>query len=89
MAKRQFHISLNGEAVIELDDAVITAVTDKWRGKFYNLHSSEDIAVHIGYNIFINGATLSLLDGFGDQPNSNVRVVEQIDWSVEAKGVKE
>lgn len=41
MAKHRFRLMFEGEAVIELDDAVIDAVTDEWRSKFYQLNSPE------------------------------------------------
>lgn len=84
MAKHRFRLMFEGEAVIELDDAVIDAVTDEWRSKFYQLNSPEQIARHIGYNLVINNARLDQLDGWADQPESNAQVVERPDWDVDA-----
>lgn len=42
MSKRTFDLEFSGTATIELDDAVIDAVVDDWRGAFYQLHSPED-----------------------------------------------
>lgn len=82
MAKHQFRLRFEAEAVIELDDAVIDAVTDEWRSMFYQLHSPEQIARHVGYNLVINNAGLDQLEGWADQPESNARIVQQPDWEV-------
>lgn len=82
MSKRRFRIEFSGEAVIELDDAVIDIVDDEWRAVLYNLHTVEDIAEHIGYNLVINNALLSMLDGWADQPDGNAIVIEWPDWDI-------
>ena len=98
MGKRRFklHFSMFGEyvdsGVIELDDAVIEAVDDEWRAQFYNLHTPERIAEHIGFNLIINRQPLSDLDGWADQPNGNARVLEWpdlIDWEIEVEEVED
>lgn len=55
MSKRTFELEFTGTATIELDDAVIDAVDDDWRAVFYQLHTPEEIARHVGYNLVING----------------------------------
>jgi len=96
MAKRRFklHFSMYKEyvdsAVIELDDAVIEAVDDGWRAQFYNLHTPEEIAEHVGFNLIVNRGRLSMLDGWADQPDENARVLEWPelkDWDIEAEEV--
>lgn len=98
MGKRRFelHFSMYDEyvdsAVIELDDAVIEAVDDAWRAMFYNLHTPERIAAHVGYNLIINGLSLSQMDGWADQPAENARVIEWpelTDWEIEAEEVEQ
>jgi|WetSurSiteA1Bulk_404760.scaffolds.fasta_scaffold65266_3 hypothetical protein len=70
--KRRFSIfiTVNFEdeydAEIELDQKVIDAVTDEWRSVFYNLHTPEQIAEHIAFNLFVNNSRLSSLDGWAD-----------------------
>lgn len=62
--------------VIELDDVVIDAVDDEWRSNFYShLETPTDIAEHIAFNIIVNDAELSDLDGFADQPNDFARIL--------------
>ena len=76
MSKRYFEILIDGRAIVELDDEVINVVDDEWCSKFYPLHTPEQIAEHVGYNLIINKRNLSKLAGWADQPNSNARVVE-------------
>jgi len=57
------------DGVIEINDAVIKSVDENWRAFFYNLTTAQEIAEHIAYNIIVNGATLSRLDGFADLPD--------------------
>jgi hypothetical protein len=64
------------DAWIELDQAVIDAVDDNWREMFYDIHTPEEIAAHIAYNMVINNLKLSQLDGWADQPNSNAKILE-------------
>jgi hypothetical protein len=87
MSKRYFRVILTGEATIELDDAVIKAVTDEWRDKFYRLASPADIAQHVSYNLIVNGVTLSMLDGWADQADSNAHIIDQVDWDIEAEEI--
>jgi hypothetical protein len=82
--KHKFTITLYGEATIELDDDVINAVDDEWRSSFYQLHSKEDIAEHIGYNLIINNITLSHMDGWADMLNHKASIIEYPDWEVTA-----
>lgn len=97
MGKKRFELtfSMYGEnidtAVIELDDAVIEAVDDNWRAQFYKIFTQEAIAVHVGDNLIINHARLSMLDGWADQPDENARVLvwPTLDqWDIEAREVK-
>ena len=89
MGKRRFRIEQVGVAIIELDDAVIKAVDDEWRSQFYGLHTPEEIAEHVGYNLLIGRATLSQLDGWADQPDSNARIVEWLgEYEILAEEVK-
>lgn len=87
MGKQRFEIELRGTAIIDLDDAVIEAVDDEWRGIFYNLHTPEQIAEHIAFNLIVRHAPLSRLDGWADQPRENAEVIEDDDWEVEAREV--
>jgi hypothetical protein len=72
---RYFNVRFTGEAVIALADEVIDAVDDEWRSMFYNLHTPEDIAEHIGYNLVVNHWDLTSLDGWADQPRTNAKLV--------------
>jgi hypothetical protein len=54
------------EGVIEIDDAVINNVDDSWRKMFYDFTTPQQIAEHIAFNLIVNDATLSQLDGFAN-----------------------
>jgi len=85
---RRFEIELCGTVTLELEDAVINAVNDKWRSVFYDLFTPGQIAEHIAYNLVVNHVPLSMLDGWADQPDKNARVVEKRDWELEAEEEK-
>jgi hypothetical protein len=92
MSKRRFEVDFNEyTAVIELDSAVIDAVTDEWRTVFYpSLKTAEDIAEHVAYNMIVNDAKLSQLDGWADQPDSNAKIIvwPGLDnWDTEAREI--
>lgn len=84
MAKRTFEVTFTGTAIIELDDDVINAVNTEWRDTFYNLNTTEQIAEHIAFNLIVNNSDLDDLDGFADQPEDNARIVENVEWDIEA-----
>ena len=66
----KFRITYTVYADLQLDQHVIDAVDDEWRSSFYNLHTPEDIAKHIGRNL-IRNARLSMLDGWADQADTS------------------
>lgn len=80
---RRFYITIEVEAVLELDDEVIDVVTPEWRSQFYNLTSDKEIAEHIAENLF-EGRRLSYLDGWADQSDMNACL--DVEWTtVEAE----
>ena len=81
---RRFTVELSTVVSIEVEDAVIDAVTDEWRSMFYNLRTPKEIAEHLAYNLVVNDAKLSMLDGWADQPNDNVQLLLSPDWDVSA-----
>lgn len=85
MGKKQFNLHLECDAIIEIDDAVIQAVDDDWRSSLYDLHTPEEIARHIGYNLIVNGLHLSSMDGWADQDNSLAQVVGPTEWTTSAE----
>ena len=76
MSKRSFEVSFEFDAMIELDDNVIDVVDDEWRSQLYDLHTPEDIAEHIAFNLVINNGKLSSLDGWADQPDDNAKLID-------------
>jgi len=79
----KFTVTLTTEVEIDLDQKVIDQVDDEWRSMFYNLHTPEDIAEHIGFNLVVNNASLTMLDGWADLSDDMVRVNNDFDWEVE------
>jgi len=79
MSKRKFLVEFEGDAIIELDDAVIEAVDDEWRRVFYKLYSTEDIVAHVACNLIV-GARLSLLDGWADLSDGMAVLDRQAVW---------
>lgn len=79
MSKR-FLIEISTLFTMELSDKVLNAVDDKWREQFYNFKTPEEIAQHIAYNMVINNAKLSQLDGFADQPNEYAELLDTPIW---------
>lgn len=69
---KRFLITFHGEAELEVEDEVIDCVDDDWREELYDLETPGDIAAHIAYNVIFRHATLSSLDGWADQPDSNI-----------------
>lgn len=87
MVKRAYRMSKKwegtyGETIyfdgkIEIDDIVIDAVDDDWRTVFYpSLTSPQKIAEHIAYNLIVNDATLTRLDGFANLSDDMVKILK-------------
>lgn len=75
MGKRKFRVTFEGDAVIELDDAVINQVDDEWRKHLYDLNTPTEIAEHIAFNFVCNHASLSQLDGWANLPDDFARII--------------
>lgn len=84
MSKRKFRIEFDGIITVELDEQVINTVDDEWRSMLYELHTPEEIAEHIAFNL-LEGRTLDGLDGWADQPESNAKLVAFEVWDVEVE----
>jgi hypothetical protein len=82
--RRRFTVIFTGSIVIDLDQKVIDAVDDEWRAQMYgDVHTPEDIASHIGWNVAVNGCTLTQIDGFADQHNDSLHIVELANFEVD------
>lgn len=53
------------EVEVEFDDSLLP--DDEWRESFYQIHTLEQLAEHLGYNYVVNNAVLRQLDGFADR----------------------
>jgi len=84
--KQKYHIDTEwdgycGETIsfdgyIEIDDKVINSIDDEWRGMFYSsLTTPLEIAEHIAFNMVVNDATISRLDGFANFPDDYANIV--------------
>lgn len=81
----KFRVTITQEVELSLHDDVIAAVTDEWRKQFYPLHTPDEIAQHVAFNLVVNRARLSTLDGWADQPDTHAtfeRVGVEIDAEV-------
>jgi len=77
---KEFVVEITATVVIDLEEAVIDVVDDEWRSHLYNLKTPEEIAEHIAYNMIVNGAKLSQLDGWADQPDENATIMLGPSW---------
>ena len=73
--RRQFRVEITRTLLLDIDERLIESVDAEWRSQFYPLYSATEIAEHIGYNL-ARGARLSQLDGFADQKDDAVTIVE-------------
>ncbi len=82
---RKFTVRFSGEVTLELADEVISVVDDEWRANLYQLDTVDEIVQHLAYNVVVNNAELSHLDGWADQPDSNMKAsrVDIDDWEIE------
>jgi hypothetical protein len=74
--KRRFHVELS--CVVEIDADVIRAVNKEWRSKFYDLNTPEEVAQHLAFNLLVNGAVLSQLDGWADKEDDAVNIPREL-----------
>jgi len=84
----KFNIECTCEIILDIDQAVFDAVTDEWRESLYDLKTIDDIVEHIAFNM-IQGRKLSHLDGWADQPDSNVRVIDKDYYFFDVSEIKE
>lgn len=83
--KRSFEVTITTTIWIDLDEAVIDSVDDTFRKQFFpDMHTPEEIAAHIGYNMAINELPLDMIDGFAQLPRGAAERVD-LDWQSEAK----
>jgi len=83
MAKKIYNTRLVCDVQIEIDDAVIEAgQSEDFKKVFGAKMKPQDVANHIAYNILVNSARLSQLDGWADLPDDNVRIIRDV-WDFE------
>src|SRR5258706_1482596 len=81
MGKRIFDFSFNVYGKIEVDDDVINVVDDAWRKELYDLETPEEIIEMIA-RCMLQGADLSSLDGWANQPDKNARIIDN-NWELD------
>lgn len=85
---KRFHINCewngyHGEVIsfdgyIDIEEEVINAVDDDWREHFYSsIKTPQDVAELIAFNIIVNNAPLSMLDGFANFEDDYAKVVKK------------
>lgn len=78
MGKKVIDLHIEGWATLEIDDEVFAVVDDEHRKKFgHNLTFDFDIARHIGWLVLVDKMKLSRIDGWADQPDDNVKIIEE------------
>jgi len=78
MGKRTFEVEFHSMVTIELDDEVIKAgSSDDFFSVMGYKMTPQEVASRIAYQKIFNGASLSQLDGFADQPDSNARLIKE------------
>lgn len=96
--KKRFEVNIEcnygdlDTAIIELEQKVIDAVNDDWRSMFYNLHTPEEIAEHIAYNLIVNKSRLTQLDGWADLSDDMAKIIgypSEPSFDFTAKEIKE
>ncbi|MCK5216371.1 MAG: hypothetical protein KAJ93_01190 [Methanosarcinales archaeon] len=85
--KQKYHIdkewdgyhneTISFDGYIEIDDDVINSIDDEWREMFYDLTTHQEIAEHIAFNIIVNNAGLSRLDGFANFPDEFANICKE------------
>ena len=86
---RKFIVSWTTECEITLDEEVIDVVDDGWREMLYDLNTPEEIAEHIAFNIVVNNAGLSRLDGWANLKDNMARVTSEDRFFWESREIKE
>lgn len=61
--------------ILEADQQVFDVVDNEWRKVLYPLFTNEEIAEHVAYNLIVNHIGLSRMDGWVDQPDSNLKII--------------
>lgn len=79
--KKTFTVEMNCVIDISIDESVLKRVADK--SMPYDFASEQDIANHIAYNMVVNQACLSLMDGFADM-DDNLAQIDYIDWELDS-----
>jgi len=84
--KHRFEVTITTVATLELDDAVLAAVDDDWRKQMYaHIHTPEDVAEFVGFNMILRDLRLRSIDGFANLENSLASVVPgSVEHDVEA-----
>lgn len=82
-ARTVFKVRFHVEATLDLSEDMLSAIlTDEWRGQFYRLMNSYDVAEHVAHNFVRNRADLKIMDGFADRDKSDAILLNE-DWEME------
>ena len=85
--KRRFNVTVTCHVELEVDQAVIDAVDEGWRKKFYSdMRTPEEIAGHIAFNMVRGDRPLDHIDGFADQPRES-GIIMHSEWDYEAEEI--
>ena len=65
-------VKVSCELDLTFDDNLVP--DDEWRMQFHDLADVDDLACHLAYNVIVNHATLSSMEGFADHYDEELEV---------------
>lgn len=80
--RKEFRVKLTCYVTLRISPTVLAGVDDGWRQTYYQLHSDEDVAQHIAYNMVVNDLSLQQIDGFADRKEREAEVFDT-EWDTE------
>lgn len=85
MARKEYEITIEGTATITIDDEVIErGLSEEFTQYIGKMKDNEAVIKHIAYNLIVNRAKLTQLDGFADMDDDKAQInLNGIDWSVD------
>ena len=82
-----FHYEITQKGTIDISQKALDAVDDEFREILYNLNTDLEIAEHLVFNLVVNQAELSMLDGFLDLSNNEAVLKEDQEAVIEVSVV--
>lgn len=85
---RRFTVTMTAEMTLDVSQELLDEVlTDEWRAQMYQLHTPEEVAHHLAFNL-IQGRSFQSLDGFAMLPDNAVEEVSSELFDEEVEEIK-